>query len=80
MDDLHKRLNEKITYLYEILEKYYDLNRKTNYRFDLRARTIEYQIDILIELRDNTESKCGECFEKDFNKSKNIIANLDKLI
>lgn len=71
MDDLEKRLEEKLAYLYEMAKKYNNLNQKTNNRYDWRENAINEHIQALEELKDiNTiTGTWDECFEEDFIES-----------
>jgi hypothetical protein len=71
INNLEYRLDRKIKSLYEILEKYNELNKKTHNRFDWRSRAIEAQIEVLEELRDNQENGDWlECYKEDLAESK----------
>jgi hypothetical protein len=70
MDNLEKRLNDKLEYLYKMLEKYHDLNSKTNNKFYWRERGIDDQISILEELKNNEETDWNTCYFEDLKEGK----------
>ena len=65
MDNLEKRLNDKLEYLYKMLEKYHTLNNKTNNKYDWRERALNDQIEILEELKNNTDTDWDTCYLED---------------
>lgn len=65
MNNLETRLEEKIKYLYVMLAKYEKLNGETNNIYTFRNKSIERQIEVLQELRDDGNSKWDFCYEAD---------------
>jgi translation elongation factor P/translation initiation factor 5A len=65
MDDLEKRLEEQLEYLYKMRDKYQALNQRTKYKYDWRQRGIEEHISALEHLRNNEVNSWNECYEED---------------
>lgn len=66
---LEQRLIQKIKDLYEMLDKYRELNKATNGKYRWRSDAIEAQIDALEQLRDNEDSCWYECYIEDCRDS-----------
>lgn len=67
---MEDRLNNKLEYLYVMLEKYNKLNIKTKGAYTWRERAIEDQIEALEELRDNKPNdNWDECYKEDLIES-----------
>lgn len=51
--DLQERLTEKINYLNEIYDKFYELNQRNKGEYNWRLRGLEEQLLALEQLRDD---------------------------
>ncbi|MBU3181379.1 hypothetical protein [Clostridium psychrophilum] len=66
-----ERLNAKLKYLYEMLEKYNDLNEKNKDIYRWRQNSIQEQIEALEELLNDEPNNCwDECYEEDLREVK----------
>ncbi|MCB2309426.1 hypothetical protein LGL08_23050 [Clostridium estertheticum] len=71
MENLKNRLDEKLKYLYEMSNKYRELNKNTKNKYQYRENAINEQIEILEELRDDqTNNTWTECYKEDLSESK----------
>ena len=71
MENLRNRLDEKLKYLYEMSNKYRELNKNTKNKYQYRENAINEQIEILEELRDDqTNNTWTECYKEDLQESK----------
>ena len=69
---MEKLIDEKLKYLYEMLEKYTNLNSQTKGAYRWRERAINEQIDILEDLRNNNSDirRWDECYKEDLEESR----------
>lgn len=64
------RLNEKIDYLHEMLEKYNRLNERTHNNYKWRSNAIEIQLEVLEELVDGEQNDDWDiCYAEDLRES-----------
>ena len=64
-------IDKRLEYLYEMLEKYSNLNQEANYRFNWRQHAIDNQIEILEDIKENKSfiRKWDECYKEDLEES-----------
>jgi len=68
MEDL---IDEKLKYLYEMLEKYSDLNQNSNGTYRWREHGINDQIEVLEDLKENNSiRRWDECYKEDLEESR----------
>lgn len=67
---MEERIKLKLKYLYEMLEKYSELNRNTKGRYSYRQNAIDDQIEVLQNILDNTlNNDWDECYKEDLKES-----------
>lgn len=66
---MEERLRNKLTYLYDMAEKYNKLNKKTHNKYLWRYKGICEHIDALESLRDDIIGEWNEAYEEDLKES-----------
>lgn len=68
---MEKLIDEKLEYLYEMLEKYSNLNQNTKGTYNWRQHAIDSQIEVLEDLKENKSiRRWDECYKEDLEESK----------
>jgi len=64
-------VDEKLNYLYEMLEKYSNLNQNSNGAYRCREHGINDQIEILEDIKEgNKVRRWDECYKEDLEESR----------
>lgn len=66
---MEERLNKKLDYLFDMAEKYYKLNLKTNNKYLWRLNAINDEIETLINLKANIMNEWDKPYEEDLKES-----------
>ncbi|CAI3561603.1 hypothetical protein [Clostridium neonatale] len=66
---MEERIKQKLTYLYDMAEKYNKLNNKTNNKYLWRYNGICEHIEALENLQNNINNDWDEAYKEDFKKS-----------
>ena len=68
---MEKLIDEKLKYLYEMLEKYNKLNDNTKNTYTWREHGINDQIEILEDIKEgNKVRRWDECYKEDLEESR----------
>ncbi|MFR1908609.1 MAG: hypothetical protein ACLS28_24035 [Clostridium neonatale] len=67
---MEETLNKKLDYLFDMAEKYYQLNKKTNNKYLWRLDAINYEIDALLNLKQNINNEWDKPYEEDLREGK----------
>ena len=66
---MEERLINKLTYLYDMADKYDKLNQKTNNKYQWRLNAICEHIDALESLRDGIIGEWDRAYQEDLKES-----------
>lgn len=69
---MEERINKKLDYLFEMAEKYHQLNKKTHNKYLLRLDAINNEIDALINLKQNINNEWDKPYEEDLKESNTL--------
>lgn len=66
---MEERINKKLDYLYDMAEKYYQLNKKTHNKYLYRLNAINDEIETLVNLKANINNEWDKPYEEDLRES-----------
>lgn len=66
---MEERINRKLTYLYNMADKYDKLNQKTNNKYQGRLNAICEHIDALESLRDDITGEWDRAYQENLKES-----------
>lgn len=66
---MEERIKTKLNYLYEMQEKYNNLNHITNWKYDWREKGINEQIEALENVLNNIINEWDECYKEDLKEA-----------
>ena len=69
---MEERLNKKLNYLYDMADKYEELNKKTNNRYDWRLQGINAEIEALENVLNDVTGEWDKAYAEDLRESKII--------
>lgn len=67
---MEETLNKKLDYLFDMAEKYYELNKKTHNKYLYRLNAINDEIETLVNLKANINNEWDKPYEEDLRESK----------
>lgn len=66
---MEERINKKLAYLYNMADKYYELNLKTSGKYLYRLNAINDEIEVLQNLQNNINNEWDEAYKEDLKES-----------
>lgn len=66
---MEERINKKLDYLYDMADKYNELNKKTHNKYLWRLNSILDEIEVLQNLQNDITGEWDEAYREDFKES-----------
>lgn len=66
---MEERINKKLAYLYDMADKYYELNKKTKNKYLYRLNAINDEIEVLQNLQNDITGEWDEAYKEDLKES-----------